>query len=88
MVAQVDMQAQSSAEFGDMIAFKQTMAQGLEYPDAGFGYKFPLPDVSTIARTDHLKRRYDTVLDQVTKSLMQHGKLSVAQKVRVIPETL
>ena len=57
------------------------MIQGMEYPDAGFGHKFPLPDVESLSRLDHLKRRYDPVVEQVTKSIMQHGKLSVAQKV-------
>lgn len=73
-----EMQPQSS---GDVITFTQTMASGLEYPDAGFGHKFPLPDLGTISRSDHLKRRYDPIVDQVTKSIMRHGKLSVAQKV-------
>jgi len=58
------------------------MILGMEYPDAGPGHKFPLPDVSSISRLDHLKRRYDPVVEQVTKSIMRDGKLSVAQKVR------
>jgi hypothetical protein len=53
----------------------------MEYPDGGPGHKFPLPEVASIPRTDHLKRRYDPVVDQVTKSLMRSGKLSQAQKV-------
>ena len=53
----------------------------MEYPDAGPGHKFPLPDVSDVSRLDHLKRRYDPVVEQVTKSIMRDGKLSVAQKV-------
>lgn len=68
----------------DLIAFNSNMAQGLEYPEAGYGHKFPLPDIGMIPRTDHLKRRYDPVVDQMTKSLMIHGKLSVAQKVCII----
>lgn len=56
----------------------------MQYPDGGFGHKFPLPDISSILRTDKLKKRYDPVVDQVTKSLMRHGKLSQAQKVRGI----
>jgi len=54
---------------------------GMEYPDAGPGHKFPLPDVSDVSRLDHLRRRYDPVVEQVTKSIMRHGKLSIAQKV-------
>jgi len=57
------------------------MVLGMEYPDAGPGHKFPLPDVSSVSRLDHLKRRYDPVVEQVTKSIMRDGKLSVAQKV-------
>lgn len=70
-----------SSQSSDLVHFNQTMAHGLEYPDAGLGHKFPLPDVSAIPRSDHLKRRYDPILDQVTKAMMRHGKLSVAQKV-------
>lgn len=57
------------------------LIQGMEYPDAGPGHKFPLPDVSDVSRLDHLKRRYDPVVEQVTKSIMRDGKLSIAQKV-------
>ena len=42
--------------------------------------KFEWPE-TTPTTFDHLKRRYDPVVDQVTKSLMRHGKLSLAQKV-------
>jgi len=52
----------------------------LEYPDGGPGHKFGLPDMP-LPRTDHLRRRYDPVVEQLTKSLMRHGKLSAAQKV-------
>jgi len=57
------------------------MIYGMEYPDAGLGHKFPLPDIESISRLDHLKRRYDPVVEQVTKSIMRDGKLSAAQKV-------
>jgi small subunit ribosomal protein S7 len=53
---------------------------GLEYPDGGPGHKFGLPDMP-LPRTEHFKRRYDPVVEQLTKSLMRHGKLSAAQKV-------
>ncbi|ODH50159.1 hypothetical protein GX48_03715 [Paracoccidioides brasiliensis] len=42
------------------------------------GLKFDVPE--TLPRSDHLKHRYDPLLDQFTKMLMRHGKLSVAQK--------
>lgn len=54
----------------------------LQYPDSGFGHKFALPDITTMSRHDNLKKRYDPVVDQLTKSLMRHGKLAKAQNVR------
>jgi hypothetical protein len=52
----------------------------LEYSNGGLGHKFGLPDLP-LPRTEHFKRRYDPVVEQLTKGLMRHGKLSVAQKV-------
>jgi hypothetical protein len=46
----------------------------------GEGHKFGLPEVPLV-RTDHLKSRYDPVVDQLTKRLMRSGKLSTAQRV-------
>jgi small subunit ribosomal protein S7 len=43
------------------------------------GAKFGLP-VLPIPKDAHLKHRYDPVVEQVTKLLMQHGELSVAQR--------
>jgi small subunit ribosomal protein S7 len=63
----------------DIVQFQDTRAVGLEYPDAGFGHKFSLPDLSKFAKTHNFKKRYDPVVDQVTKSLMRDGKLSRAQ---------
>lgn len=63
------------------VQFDGTRANGLQYPDAGLGHKFPLPDMDNWKNTDHLRRRYDPVVDQVTKAIMRDGKLSVAQKV-------
>lgn len=63
------------------VDFVETQAVGLEYPDAGLGHKFPLPDMAQWKRTDNFKRRYDPVLNQLTKMLMRHGKLSRAQSV-------
>ncbi|EXJ89075.1 hypothetical protein A1O3_02139 [Capronia epimyces CBS 606.96] len=69
-----------NAETAELVRFQDTRAVGLEYPDAGFGHKFPLPDISKFPKTNNLKKRYDEVVDQVTRSLMRHGKLSLAQK--------
>ncbi|EXJ94961.1 hypothetical protein A1O1_00079 [Capronia coronata CBS 617.96] len=63
-----------------LVQFEDTRAVGLEYPDAGFGHKFPLPDIAKFPKTNNFRKRYDEVVDQVTRSLMRHGKLSQAQK--------
>lgn len=65
----------------ELVQFEDTRAIGLDYPNAGVGHKFALPDVQSIKRTDHFKHRYDPVVEQVTKSLMKHGKLATAQRV-------
>lgn len=44
------------------------------------GTKFGMPE-KKMERTDHLKHRYDPVVNQVTKLMMTHGKLATAQKV-------
>jgi small subunit ribosomal protein S7 len=44
------------------------------------GHKFGLPSLPLPSHT-HLKHRYDPLIEQVTKLLMRHGKLSVAQRV-------
>ena len=62
--------------------FDDTRAVGLDYPDAGPGHKFPLPDMEKWKVTDHMRRRYDPVIDQFTKMIMRDGKLARAQKVR------
>ena len=69
--------------------FEETRIVGLEYPDAGPGHKFALPvkDVEEWKNwpiTNHLRRRYDPVVDQVTKMLMRDGKLARAQKVSLV----
>ena len=66
------------------VQFHETQAVGLEYPDAGDGHKFPLPDLSEWTRKDHIKRRYDPVVEQLTKMIMRDGKLSKAQSVRFL----
>ena len=44
------------------------------------GHKFELPNLP-LPSTSNLKHRYDPVVEQVTKLIMRHGKLSVAQRV-------
>jgi small subunit ribosomal protein S7 len=65
----------------EVFSISQTgLPPSLEYPDGGLGHKFGLPDMP-LPRTEHFRRRYDPVVEQLTKSLMRHGKLSAAQKV-------
>lgn len=44
------------------------------------GHKFALPEMP-LPPGSNMKKRYDTLVDQVTKLLMRDGKLSVAQRV-------
>lgn len=44
------------------------------------GLKFDMPD--RLPKTEHFKNRYDPVVEQFTKLMMEDGKLSKAQKVR------
>lgn len=78
--------ARRKATDAGMVQFQDTRAVGLEYPGAGFGHKFPLPNFFKFAKTDNFKKRYDPVVEQVTRSLMRHGKLSQAQAVGNPPE--
>ncbi len=55
----------------------------IPHEKGGEGHKFGLPEVP-LGRTDHFKKRYHPVVDQLTKSLMRHGKLGAAQKVELI----
>ncbi|KAJ9607125.1 hypothetical protein H2200_008197 [Cladophialophora chaetospira] len=64
----------------DMAQFQETRIVGLEYPDAGFRHKFPIPDLKPLGKAVNFKKRYDPVVEQVTRSLMKDGKLSRAQK--------
>lgn len=43
------------------------------------GLKFDMPD--RLPKTEHFKSRYDPVVEQFTKLMMEDGKLSKAQKV-------
>jgi small subunit ribosomal protein S7 len=65
----------------DTAQFQGTRIVGLEYPDAGLGHKFPIPDLKSLGKAINFKKRYDPVVEQVTRSLMRDGKLSRAQKV-------
>ncbi|PGH19869.1 hypothetical protein AJ80_03786 [Polytolypa hystricis UAMH7299] len=61
-----------------------TVAQMLENatPDEAtreeLGYKFDVPE--QLPRSEHLRFRYDPVVDQFTKLIMKDGKLSLAQR--------
>ncbi len=44
------------------------------------GHKFPLPELP-LKPLSNRKERYDPVVNQVTKLIMEHGKLSAAQRV-------
>ncbi|KAA8648544.1 putative plasma membrane phosphate transporter Pho87 [Aspergillus tanneri] len=64
---------QTAAVVANMISQVTEQAQELHE-----GLKFPLP--APIPKTENFRKRYDAVLDQFTKLLMQDGKLSKAQK--------
>ncbi|OJD17155.1 hypothetical protein AJ78_02749 [Emergomyces pasteurianus Ep9510] len=80
---QFDMKQLSSAGENDasIAAVENMIAAATEqkYEQARIeGLKFDVPE--TLPRSEHLKHRYDPLLDQFTKMLMRHGKLSAAQK--------
>lgn len=59
----------------------QMVAYGLNpYDSAVEGHKYGLPNLP-IPSQMHMKHRYDAVVSQVTRLLMQDGKLSKAQRV-------
>ncbi len=62
---------------GDMIG---ATGKGAMEPERK-GYKFDMPDLP-LPRSENVKRRYDPLVEQFTKLLMRHGKLSAARKVR------
>ena len=43
------------------------------------GLKYPAP--ASIPRSEHLRHRYEGIVEQFTKNLMWDGKLAIAQKV-------
>lgn len=44
------------------------------------GLKFDMPELP-LPRTENFRHRYDPLVEQFTKLLMEDGKLSLAQKV-------
>lgn len=65
----------------------QMVAYGLNpYDSAVEGHKYGLPNLP-IPSQMHMKHRYDSVVSQITRLLMQDGKLSKAQRVRLNPLT-
>ncbi|KIW78859.1 hypothetical protein Z517_08698 [Fonsecaea pedrosoi CBS 271.37] len=78
--AEMEMVSSLGGSGDHLVQFQDTRVVGLEYPDAGFGHKFGLPDLKPLGKAVNFKRRYDPVVEQVTRSLMRDGKLSRAQK--------
>lgn len=73
---QTQEQAASASEEQAMEAFMDE--EGLEEDE---GHKFGLPTLP-LPPGSNLRKRYEPIVDQVTKLLMRDGKLSVAQRVR------
>lgn len=57
--------------------------QDIKHELGGEGHKFGMPR-TPLARTDHFKRRYDPVVEQLSKILMKDGKLATAQRVATL----
>jgi hypothetical protein len=66
---------QTAAVMASMISQVNQQAEELHT-----GIKFDF--VETLPKTENFRTRYDSLLEQFTKLLMQDGKLSKAQKVR------
>lgn len=78
-----DLVAQTQAVEDNFMNFPQAAEDSKKPVSAsmgGQGHLFGLPEMP-IARNLHLKRRDDPVVDQVTKLILQSGKLSKAQRV-------
>jgi small subunit ribosomal protein S7 len=75
-VSAVDQNDPSVSVVADMIA---AAGNGATVPERK-GYKFDMPELP-LPRSENMKRRYDPLVEQFTKLLMRHGKLSAAQKV-------
>jgi len=65
----------SAALVADMVANVDFQAAEL----AGLKFSPPKP----LAKTDNFRSRYEPLLEQFTKLLMEDGKLSLAQKVHI-----
>jgi small subunit ribosomal protein S7 len=59
---------------------QEAIIEAPKQPEASPGLKFEMPPI-IIPRTDKFRERYDPVVNQVTRMLMRHGKLSAAQRV-------
>ena len=78
---QQQLQSQQSAQNDASVAQVASMLEAANI-DAGItppGLKFHMP--APLPKTENVKMRYDPMVDQFTKLLMQDGKLSMAQKV-------
>jgi hypothetical protein len=70
--------AEAAAALASMI--EQVQSQAVEENP---GLKFEQPTVPENLKTLNFRNRYDTLQDQFTKMMMESGKLTKAQKVRV-----
>lgn len=71
--------AEAAAALASMI--EQVQSQAVEENP---GLKFDEPIVPQNIKTLNYRNRYDTLQDQFTKLLMEDGKLTKAQKVRIL----
>ncbi|KAL1957436.1 hypothetical protein VTO42DRAFT_6004 [Malbranchea cinnamomea] len=65
------------ADIAEMIA--ATEQQLAEQPQQNEGHMFGIPPIP-IPRSEHLKRRYDPLVEHFTKMMMHSGKLALAQR--------
>ncbi len=75
--------AAETTSFENLLALGQmeAISQGGPADDVlATDHKSKLPSLP-LPSNAHLKHRYDPLVEQVTKLLMRHGKLSVAQRV-------
>lgn len=81
-----DIQAPAKAEafsIENLVALRQMeeiVGRNKAIREVTQGHKFGVPDLP-IPSKSNLHFRYDTVVDQVTNLMMEHGKLSKAQRV-------
>ncbi|EEP81700.1 predicted protein [Uncinocarpus reesii 1704] len=65
----------SVAAVAEMIAAAESNVD----PEIKQGYKFE-PPTTKLPKTEHVKKRYEDIVEQFTKMLMKDGKLGLAQK--------